>query len=386
MNPTIRTVILGTLSVVFLTVLCMSAEETLPADHFPIEPDLSCAAANDQPRSDYHVNLSAAQEKRALAVYRRSIIITAHDHCLQKDDFAAQAAAGVTVRTIKPIVDGHYRQGGKRYPIEAEVDGWQQRGTKALEILRGLADNSHDAIRIIRTVADITAAKRDGKIGIIMGFEGGRPLAGNVSNLALYQKMGLREMQLYWAVPNPLKHKDGTLTEFGTNVIREMNRLGIVVDLSHMPQRGFEQAMEIARAPIVISHCGVAAVSGGSGGTGGGTDSLSDETIRSIARNGGVIGMHFFEGYIHPRHGPHASVEDLVDHIDHIRKLVGMDYVGIGTDYFPERGYRLIEGAETIAGMPNVVREMVRRDYSDDEIQKFLGRNLMRVYREVWGQ
>jgi membrane dipeptidase len=367
----------------FFAIVRCAPGEMPSADRFPIEPDLSCAVANDQPRSNYHVNLSAAQEKRAIAVYQRSIIITAHDHCLQKDDFAAQAAAGVTVRTIKPIVDGHYRLGGKRFPIEAEVEGWQQRGTKALHILRGLADNSHDSIRIIRTVSDIKAAKRDGKIGIIMGFEGGRPLAGKLSNLALYHKMGLREMQLFWAVPNPLKHKDGTLTEFGMNVIREMNRLGIVVDLSHMPQRGFEQAMEIARAPVVISHCAVAAVSGGSGS---GTDSLSDGTIRAIARNGGVIGMHFFEGYIHPRHGPHATVEDLVDHIDHIRKLVGMDHVGIGTDYFPERGYRWIEGAETISGMANLVREMVRRDYTDDEIDRFLGRNLMRVYREVWGR
>jgi membrane dipeptidase len=352
-----------------------------PADRFPIEPDLPCAVANDQPRSHHRVNLNSEQESRAMAVFRRSILITAHDHCFHVDDFAAQSKAGVTVRTIKPVVDGHYRQTGKRHAIEAEVQGWRQRGIAAVEILQSRADHSHDEIRIIRTVEDIEAVKRDKKLGMIMSFEGGRPLAGRIENLKMYRDLGLREMQLWWAVPSPLKNKDNTLSQFGQDVIREMNRLGIVVDLSHMTDAAFQKAMEIAEAPVIISHCGVASVSGVSGR---GTDNLSDDTIRAVAKNGGVMCMHFYEGYIHPRHGSHATVEDLVDHIDYIKKLVGADYIGIGTDYFPESGWRWIEGAETIAGMPNVVREMVRRGYSDDEIEKIMGRNLMRVYAQVW--
>ena len=96
--------------------------------------------------------------------------------------------------------------------------------------------------------------------------------------------------------------------------------------------------------------------------------------------------MHFMNGYIHPRHGTEfATVEDLVDHIDHIRQVAGIDYVGLGPDYSPMKEFRWVEGAERFAGMPNVAREMVRRGYSATEIRKVLGLNLMRVYRKVWG-
>jgi membrane dipeptidase len=314
-------------------------------------------------------------------VYRRSIVITAHDHCIHDDDFAAQAAAGVTVRTLKPIVDGHYRQGGARYPIESEVAGWRQRGIDALTILRQKSDQSGGRIRIVLNAADIEAVKRAGQTGMVLSFEGGRALAGNLANLAMYYEMGLREMQLYWAVPSPLKNQNGSLSAFGEDVIREMNRLGMLVDISHMSETAWRQALAVTGDPVIVSHCGAAAISGRANR---GTDDLSDETIRAIARNGGVMCMHFYEGYIPARHGPEATVQDLVDHVDHIRQLVGMDNIGLGTDYFPEKGWRWVEGAETIGGMPNVVREMVRRGYSDTDIEKLLGGNLMRLYRHVW--
>ena len=141
------------------------------------------------------------------------------------------------------------------------------------------------------------------------------------------------------------------------------------------------QAMETTTDPVVISHCAIAAVSGAKPG---GTDQLSDDTVRRMAKNGGAICMHFYEGYIRPRHGEHATVVDLVDHMDYIKRLVGIDSVALGVDYFPERGWRFVEGAEKMRDMPNVVREMVRRGYSDEEIEKVLGLNLMRVYRKVW--
>src|SRR6478752_5204728 len=136
--------------------------DTLPgrADTLPIEPDLPCAAANDQPRIRYSPDLTPEQERRALTVWRRSLIITAHDHCFHPDDFKAQAAAGVTVRTIKPIVDGHYRQGGIRYPIKPPIAGWRERGVHALQILRELAQQSEGRIRLILSAADIEAAKQ----------------------------------------------------------------------------------------------------------------------------------------------------------------------------------------------------------------------------------
>lgn len=117
------------------------------------------------------------------------------------------------------------------------------------------------------------------------------------------------------------------------------------------------------------------------------TDELDDDTVRLIAAHRGVICVHFMDGYIHPRDGTRfPTVEDLVDHIDRVRQVVGIDYVGLGPDYSPMQGWRWVEGAERFVNMPNVAREMVRKEYADTEIRKVLGLNLMRVYSKVWGK
>jgi membrane dipeptidase len=351
------------------------------ADVLPLEPELACSDAADQPSSGYSVMLTPEQESRSRDLYRDSLVITAHDHCFHARDFEDMRRAGITVRTIKPIVDGIYWHDAKRYRIDSEIEGWEQRGTNALRILdRQIAARQGETIGI-RSVDDIYRAKRENKLGVIYSFEGARALAGKIENLRKFHDLGLRELQLFWSVPSPLKNPNGTLSDFGLQVIREMNRLGILVDLSHMGNAAFEQAIAASSKPVVISHCGMASVSGKPPR---GSDDVSDDNIRRIAQNKGVLCVHFYEGYIRPHHGPHATVEDIVDHIDYVRKLVGIDYAALGVDYFPERGWRWAEGAEHMEYMPNVLREMVRRGFTDGEIRKVLGENLIRVYREVW--
>ena len=358
-----------------------------PADHLPVESELSCSDAVDQPPSEFQVRVTPEQEKRAMAIYRRSIVITAHGHCFHPEDFRDMRKAGITAQGIKLTTDGIYWRGAIRYRIDSEVAGWEERGKEAIRILEEEVARSQGKIVIVRSVADIERAKREDKLAVILSFEGARPLAGNLQNLEKFYKLGLRDLQLFWAVPNPLKKADGTLSDFGIQVIGEMNRLGMVMDFSHMSAAAFDQAIGATRDPIVISHCAVAAVSGPTERRRGGTDHLDDATIRAIAENEGVICLHFYEGYIKPRHGPHATVEDYVDHIDHIKNLVGIDYVALGVDYFPEKGYYWVESPKAMrGGMVDAVREMVRRGYTDQEIEKVMGLNLMRVYRRVWGE
>jgi len=351
------------------------------ADHLPISSGLSCSAANDQPVASFKVALSAEQEARALQIYRRSVVILAHDHCLEPEDFRDMQAAGITVRTVKPTVDGAYFDHGRRFNLDTPVDGWFERGMLGLDLLDRRLAEARGQFLMVRTVADIQRARREGKCGIIYGFEGARAVAGDLGNLRKFYNRGLRELQLFWAVPSPLKRLDGSLTDFGVSVVSEANRLGILLDLSHMNDAAFRQVMGVSTRPVIVSHCGVAAVSGRKGG---GTDQLNDETIKRIAVAGGVIGLHFYEGYITARHGEHSTVTDLVDHIAPIKQLVGIDYVALGADYFPESGWRWIEGAERMTGIPNVAREMVRRGYSDGEIEQVLGGNLIRLYGNVW--
>lgn len=370
------------LSLALLVVLAGAAQEPPPADRLPLKPDMPCSAVVEP--SPYKVALTPAQEKRALRVYRKSIVITAHDHCFDSGDFRDQEQGGITVRTIKLTTDGIFWEGAKRFDIKSPVTGWEERGKMAVRILEEEVAAGQGKILVVRSVADIRRAKREKKLGVILSFEGGRPLAGKLENLKMFHDLGLRDLQTFWGVSSPLKRPDNTYSDFGLDVVREANRLGIVLDLSHHRAEAFAQALAATRHPVVISHCAVAAVSGAGGG--GGTDQLNDDTIRALAKNGGVICLHFYQGYIRPHHGPRATVEDLVDHMEYIKKLVGIDYVSLGVDMFPEKTYPWLQGAETLRDMPNVGREMVRRGFTDEEIEKVLGLNLMRVYRKVWGR
>jgi membrane dipeptidase len=360
--------------------LNVQQEPAPAADRLPVQPDMPCSAVvTPEP---YTVPLSDAQENRAQAVYKKSIVITAHDHCFHPDDFRDQERAGITVRTIKLTTDGIYWQDAARHKIESEVDGWMERGQMAIEILRKNMAAAGGKAVVVRSVDDIRRAKQQGQQGVIISFEGGRPLQGKLENLKNFYEKGLRDMQLFWAVSSPLKTRDNRFSDFGLQVIQEMNRLGIVADFSHLRAPAFDQAISTTRDPIVVSHCAVKAVSGADAS--GGTDHLNDDTIRAIAKNGGVICLHFYQGYIRPHRSTRSSVEDLADHADYIRQLVGIDHVALGVDFFPEKGAPWIRGAEQMGGMINVARELVRRGYTDAEIEKVLGGNLMRVYERVW--
>lgn len=361
--------------------LSASAGDPPPADLLPVHSNLSFHEASDQPSNSWSVKLTSDQEERAQKLYQQSVVITAHDHCFHPLDFKRLDGSGVTVRTLKLTTDGIFWWDGRRYQIQSEVNGWKERGLKALELIEKQADESSGNIVIVKTVADIYRAKAEGKLGVTLSFEGGRPLEGVLENLELYYSRGLRDLQLFWAVPNALKTGDGLLSAFGESVIREMNRLGIVIDLSHMSASAFEQAMAATTDPVIVSHC---ATSLSFKEIAGGTDFLDLPTIQRIAANEGVICLHFYTGYIRPRHGPNSTVEDLVDHIEFVRDAVGIEFVGLGSDYFPETGARYVEGVEGMQGMINIVREMVRRGFSDVEIEKVLGLNLIRVYERVW--
>jgi membrane dipeptidase len=332
----------------------------------------------------YKIELPAAQEKRAVDLYRRSIVITAHDHCLHADDFRDQEAGGITVRTIKLTTDGIYWQDAKRFNIKSEVAGWRERGRNAIKIIEDQVKASRGKISIVRTLEDIRRAKRENKLGVILSFEGGRPLEGKIENLETFYELGLRDLQTFWAVPSPLKTPGNTYTGFGLEVVAELNRLGMVLDISHHNTQAFAEVLEATKQPVIVSHCAAKAISGAENR--GGTDHLDDDGIRAIARNGGVLCLHFYQGYIRPRHSTRSSVRELVDHMDYIKKLVGIGHVALGTDFFPEKTEPWVQGADNMRSLVNVVREMVRRGYTDAEIEQVLGGNLMRIYQRVWKQ
>ena len=360
-----------------------------PNDYNFIHPyAVPCGAPNAD--LSYKVPLSPEQESRVMRVYRRSLVILAHTHCVEPWDFAEMRAAGVTAVILKVDVDGlNMVNGQTRTRIRPDED-WLRRGTRAIHRIQQMAAQPDSQILLVRSVADLHRAKREGKVGVILSFEGAKPLTGQLENVKHYYDLGMRELQLWWAVPNELKTTDGRrFSGFGEAVIREMNRLGIVIDLSHITGQAFAQAISWTNKPMIVSHCAVGELrkKSAKGDTSySGTDHLNDATIRAIARNGGSICVHFVTpDYILPRHGTKkATVVDLVDHIAYVRDLVGIDYVSLGADFFPEQGWQWVEGAGRISLLANVAREMRRRGFGDEEVRKVLGENLVRVFEKNW--
>ena len=327
------------------------------------------------------VELSPEEEARALRLHESSVVALAHDHLFGADDLRAARRGGVTAKVVKLTVDGlEWDEHWRRVSV-ARCEGYAKRALVAMDAVYRLVETSGGEAVIVRNTADILAAKRDGKTGLILGLEGPRPLEGSVEVLRALYRLGLREMQLTWAVPNQLI-TDGMINDLGRRVIREMNELGVLIDLSHLADGAFHQVLEMSECPVVMSHTACHAVSGTQ-------DTMTDEKIEALAAAGGVAALHFVSGdYIKPRRGTSvATLDDLIDHVDHIRSLVGIEYVALGGDYFPkaeEDDWRWVTEIEDISLIPNVTRGLVGRGYSDEEIEKVLGANLLRLYGKVW--
>jgi membrane dipeptidase len=285
-----------------------------------------------------------------------------------------------------------------------------------IERMLQIIDAHPDRFLLVRRAGDIVQAHRTGRAGIILGLEGSRPLEGEIELLRVYHRLGLRHLQLTWAYGNQVCDrvspppgeitwsnyqgvKTPGLSDFGRAVIREANRLGIVLDPTHATERTYRELLELSTQPIVISHASCR-----DAGTNAGD--ITDEQLRALARNGGVICMHFFAHYLRDRN---ATVDDLVDHILHVAEVAGMDHVGLGADWLhltpeflrihdlfaglpvgqprpPDRPLGPLAELNKISRLPRLTERLVERGFSDDDIRKVLGGNLLRVYRQVWGE
>ena len=280
--------------------------------------------------------------------------------------------------------------------------------------LVGLATLPEDAYRL----------KKEGKRAAFVGMENGYPVGKNLANLREYYNKGVRYLTLCHTRDNDicdsstdrLSPEDNGLSDFGKEVVAECNRLGVMVDVSHISDKSFFDVLKVTKAPVIASHSSCRALSDS-------PRNLSDEMIRALAANGGVIQICFLTSYLRtPNLNPErektlkelqdkygsfreikdeairekirqeyeainerfpeekATVKDVVDHIDHVVKVAGIDFVGIGTDFDGGGG---VEGCNDVSQMFRVTEELVRRGYSEKEIEKIWGGNAMHVFRRV---
>jgi membrane dipeptidase len=275
-----------------------------------------------------------------------------------------------------------------------------------------------DTFELALTAADIERIHRQGKIASLIGMEGGHSINNSLAVLRMAYGLGARYMTLThtkntdWADAAGDQPKHHGLTQFGEEVVREMNRLGMLVDLSHVTDETMRAALKVSQAPVIFSHSSAKALCNS-------PRNVPDDVLATTARNGGVVMVCFLPGYLtergrvamaasdaekgrlrklypdnsprfkkamaawHRKHpSPHeASLVDVADHIDHVRKVAGIDHVGIGSDFEGFDGAP--DGLEDVSCYPALLAELMRRGYTGEEIKKLAGLNLLRVFREV---
>jgi len=250
-----------------------------------------------------------------------------------------------------------------------------------------------------RNVQDIRHAKEQAKTAFVFHFEGGMPLDEDLAYVKAFRELGVVSVGPVWNVRNQiadgLEQRSGSgLSNFGATLIPELNRLRIAIDVSHFPEKGFRDVIELTRQPVIASHSNARALCDN-------PRNLKDDQIQAIAeKDEGVIGACFYSPFIDTKR---PTLDRLLDHIDYIANLVGVDHVGLGpdfTDYMAEESVKIPspgsvtgkaalhlypKGIENASKMLNITRGLVSRGYSDADIIKILGENFLRVLREVWG-
>lgn len=256
-----------------------------------------------------------------------------------------------------------------------------RRAVALMEALQTQVSRHSDILVFCRTAADVRRAAAQGRIAALAGVENGIAINNDLRMIGAFHRMGATRMVLTWRGNLPWAGSSQSdnpargLNAFGREVVREMNRLGMVVDLSHTSKQTSLDALEVSALPVIFSHSNASALSPHA-------RNVDDELLRRLNANGGVIGVNFYDAFLR---GPRRSVLSrskpdvgvVLDHIDHIVRVAGIDHVGIGSDW--DGGITPVRGLEDASKMPLLFKGMRQRGYSEADIRKVAGENFLRV-------
>jgi membrane dipeptidase len=371
----------------------------------------------------------AEAERIAERVLERAIIIDTHADTPQMildENYNLADPESPFMISIPKMQTG--RLGAEFFSIWVETN-WPRgdvirRSLALIEAVYGQIERHRDALGLATTAEEILRLHRAKKIAVLLGMEGGHQIQNDLRVLGAYHRLGVRYLTLThtastdWADSSGSSPRWNGLTEFGRAVVREMNRLGMIVDVSHVSDKTFYDTLAISQAPVLASHSSCRALCNA-------PRNLSDEMIRALAKNGGVMAINFYPAFLDPefrqaqqkiakeedaavraargraaREGrrltyleetrirwqfqarlPAPGLERVADHIDHAVKVGGVDHVGLGSDF--DGVDAVPRGLEDISKLPDLVRELGRRGYSEQDLEKILGGNILRVLRQV---
>ncbi|HEY6215939.1 MAG TPA: dipeptidase [Pyrinomonadaceae bacterium] len=367
--------------------------------------------------------------QRALQIHRRAIVIDTHNDVttpMTNDDYDLSGTPPTPYRTSIERM----KKGGLTAeffslyvkPWYVEHGGAARRTLDMIDSVYRAVERHPRDLMFATSVADIRRAKRQGKIAALMGIEGGHAIEDSLPTLREFYRLGVRYMTLTWNNTNNWadagrgEKKHHGLSDFGKDVVREMNRLGMMVDVSHVSDETMSDALDVSKAPIIASHSSARALSNV-------PRNIPDDLLKRIAKNGGVVQVNFYSEFVDEKTvGPQSNerearlkaqqaaidakykddperrgeesdkleaanplpplpISKLIDHIDYIVKVAGIDHVGIGADF--DGANDMPEGAQDVSMLPNITYELLKRGYSEQDIKKILGENLLRVFAEV---
>jgi membrane dipeptidase len=369
----------------------------------------------------------------ALLIHRRAIAIDMHADTTQR-------LVDENVDLNTRLADGHLdavrmKEGGldaQFFSIWVEPALYGTGGASAtrradvqIAAVRALAEKHPETWELATSASDIRRISAEGKLAALMGLEGGYAIDEKLENVERYYKMGVRYMSGAWSVSTSWAGSSGDeagqtrgLTDFGKQVIREMNRLGMMIDVSHLSDKAFWDIVNTSSKPVIATHSNARAIANV-------PRNLDDDMIRALAAKGGVVCVLFYPEFLEPgwsekkkqvdaeiatlvqqasdkepgdiahkkmardrvrvveyaKRLPPVTVARVVDHIDHIVKLVGIDHVGVGSDF---DGIQAVPtDLSSVADLPNLTKELLKRGYTEEDIDKILGGNILRVLEEV---
>jgi len=368
---------------------------------------------------------------RVVTLLQRAIVIDLHDDTTQmildegynlaeRHDFGQVDIPRMRAGHVSGIFFSIWTDSELYTPVEAIRRTLEQIDAIERETARHPAD-----LAAAGTSADILDAHKRGRIAVLMGVEGGHAIDSDLAVLRTYFQLGVRYLTLTHTTATPWAGSSGKpaghdgLTAFGREVVLEMNRLGMMVDISHVSDKTFYDALETSTAPIIASHSSCRAIAAE-------PRNMTDDMLRALAKKGGVVHINYYEGFLEPGFngrfnalkaeqalendlnaripkfgdrsaaGPEGRKIDaqrtaklgriplsrLLEHFDHAIQVAGIDHVGLGSD-FDGANDQFPENMEDISRIPNLVRGLMERGYSDEDILKVLGGNTLRVMREV---
>jgi membrane dipeptidase len=246
-----------------------------------------------------------------------------------------------------------------------------------IDIVHRMVRTYPTAFALATTAADVDRVFADGRIASLIGVEGGHSIDNSLATLRMLYSLGARYMTLThshhvdWADSASQPPRLGGLSKFGEEVVREMNRLGMLVDLSHVSPEAMDDALQVAQAPVIFSHSSARARHDHE-------RNVPDHVLTQLRSNGGVVMVTFVPTFIAAGRG---TLSHVADHMDHIRRLAGADHVGIGSDF--DGMPRTPVGLHDVSTFPSLTAELLRRGWTDDEVRKALGQNILRVMRQA---